>query len=563
LVYGLELLSSWLYGGLPEGNLVWGDLFDVLRDKMKDGYFEDLIQRLLLENPHRCQVQLIPSHSLGDENRAAETARLTAAAGQWSQETRAQLAEQQKKLEAWQSTPDTPEQLATIPHVTLEEVEEEPEEIPTQVEAHSGLTVLHHPVNTSGIVYLNLYFDLEGMGEEQLSALAFLCKLMGNLETEHYSSQELQSKMRLIFGNLGFHVDAFGKVNDNDSCQVKLRVSASMLESKVADAIELLVEVATRTRFTNEAQIVELLRQEKNGLQEDIVMSGSTFAQTRVFASVNEVGAVNERTQGISYYRWLKGQLDGMQKLGECLASLCQGAISKDRLTLSVTSTSQAAVEQIAALLAEKLPVTPAIQPAAQPVKPWGKRKEGFIIPADVSFAVQGGSLLSHNGGYSGPMQLLCKIGSLEYLWNVIRVQGGAYGTGMTLRDSGLLACTSYRDPSGNRSLEMYQESAAFLRNFAAGAEDLTGYIIGTVSDASPLLSPRGMGLMGDIRHWKGITQEERIANRKALLTATREQLVALCDSLESTLAQGSTCVIGSEKQLTACGEKLEVVEGI
>ena len=565
LVFGMEALGSWLYGGAPESSLIVGGLFDSLRAKLEEGYFERLIQRIFLDNPHCCEVRLIPSRTLGDENRAVEEARLKAEEASWSREQRDTLLALQKSLEEWQNTPDTPEQLATIPHVTLEEIPAEPEDIPTEVTEIRGTTLLKHPINTGGIVYVNLYFDLNGLTEEQLSASSFLCKLLGNLETEHYSCEELQNQMRLLFGNLGFGVTAYGGVNRPDACQVRLRVSASMLESKLADAIELLVEVATRTSFGNKGQILELLRQQKTGLNQQIVMSGSSYAMNRIAAGFNAASAAEENLSGISYYRWLKGQEEGLQKGDSVLLAqveaLCRSAISGDRMTVSVTGTMENGAELVTELLLDKLPVTSPGGQGEHQIKPWGVRREGFIVPADVSFAALGGSLLPYGGSYSGPMQLACRVGSLEYLWNMIRVQGGAYGTGLSLRDNGFACCYSYRDPSGKRSLDCYQNTAGFLRDFFGKTEDLTGHIVGAIADNSPLMTPRVMGLVADVWYWKGVTYEVRRANRKALLASTAEELIPLCDSLEQTLANGGICIIGSEKQIKACGELLRQVE--
>jgi hypothetical protein len=145
----------------------------------------------------------------------------------------------------------------------------------------------------------------------------------------------------------------------------------------------------------------------------------------------------------------------------------------------------------------------------------------------------------------------------------MIRVQGGAYGTGLVSRESGSTACYSYRDPNGKRSLECYQQTAQFLREFLNTHEDLSSYIIGAISDSSPVLSPSAMGLLSDTRYWKGISYEDRKANRTALLGATREELIALCDSLEQAIANGGICVIGSEKQIASMGEMLEQVESL
>ena len=73
----MQTLESWLYGGQPEANLQVGDLFDSLRVKMREGYFEDLLRRIFLQNPHKAKAVLTPSHTAGEARRQAEAERLT------------------------------------------------------------------------------------------------------------------------------------------------------------------------------------------------------------------------------------------------------------------------------------------------------------------------------------------------------------------------------------------------------------------------------------------------------------------------------------------------------
>ena len=111
----MQALESWLYGGHPEANLQVGGLFDTLRAKMADGYFEDLLRRLFLENPHRCKVELLPSHTAGEARRQAEADRLARESAAWTPEQKAELQQLQQRVDTWQKTPDSPEQLAALP----------------------------------------------------------------------------------------------------------------------------------------------------------------------------------------------------------------------------------------------------------------------------------------------------------------------------------------------------------------------------------------------------------------------------------------------------------------
>ena len=124
----------------------------------------------------------------------------------------------------------------------------------------------------------------------------------------------------------------------------------------------------------------------------------------------------------------------------------------------------------------------------------------------------------------------------------------------MVARDSGFAGCYSYRDPDGARSLACYRKAADFLKQFCAEGPDLTGFVIGAVSDSEPLMTPRLKGMTADGLYWKDLSWEQRCRLRRELLSATPEELASLADTLGQVLDGGGVCVIGPRGQLERCG---------
>ena len=546
LVFGLGMMDSWLYGGKPEANLEVNDLFEGLRKKLSEGYFEKLIREVLLENSHCCKVVLTPSKTAGEERNRLEAERLEKEAAAWTEEKKALLKAEQEKLESWQHSEDTPEQLATLPHLALSDLDDKPEELPLEKTEFAGVPVLKHELATNGIVYTTLYFDAEDCSEEELSALHFLCRILGKVRTKNRSVEQLTDRVRLICGDLSFDVTVYGQ--ENDGCGIKFTVFYSALEKKLPEATELVAEILTETVFDQENTVLDLLRQEKTQNLEGIVMGGHQIALCRVGAQLFAHRVAQECVDGFTAYQWLKDTEANWDwnAVKEKLTGLLFRLVCRKRLTVSVTGNGD-----FAKIPAEQFATLPEGTAAGVcGLKPWGVSKEIIVIPADIAFASRGGDL----GDYSGQMALAGKIVSLAYLWNVIRVQGGAYGTGLLVRDSGFAGFYSYRDPNGAGSLEKYAGSGDFLRQFAAGDPDLTGFIIGTVSDATPLMTPRVKGKTADSYYWKGISYEKRCEFWKELLTASAEDLKAFSDRLDRAIAAGGSCVVAGQNQV----EKIE-----
>ncbi len=544
---GLQVLESWLYGGHPAEELTVGPLLETLGRRVDQGWFEELLRRVMLDNPHTCRAALLPSHTVGEEQRRREREALARAQAGWDQERRAALLEQQRRLDDWQSAPDRPEDLAALPRLRLSDIPEEPETVPTEETALAGVTVLRHILPTGGIGYWNLYFDLGDLTGPELSVASFLCALLGRLDAGPWDALALQKQIRRHLGDVSFTVEAYGDRERPDRCRTCLCASFSALAEEEKEAAGVVAAILTATDFSQAGPIRERLLQARTAAEQGVLANGHAVAMTRVTAAFTAEGAAQEHAGGYTYCRQLKDweKEDDPGRLGEAMAALCRRIFVRGRLTASVTG--QAGMTCLARVI-ESLPDGPA--GASGGVAPWGIRREGLVIPADVSFAALGGPLA---GRCTGGMRVAGRVASLAYLWNAVRVQGGAYGVGLLTRDSGSVAFYSFRDPNGARSLDCYRQTAGFLRRFAGEKPDLTGFIIGAVGELEPALLPRRQGRMADGWYFRGETAASRRRFRRELLAASERDLRQLAEVLDRAAAEGAVFVAGPRAQVEEC----------
>ncbi len=558
LILGFQVMESWLYGGAPQANLEVGNLYQILREKLSQGYFEKLMETLLLENPHTCQVLLKPSHTLGKEREAQETRRLEQAAAQWTEEERRSLLEQQKAIETWQQTPDTEETLATLPRIRLDQIETEPKELPLETCQIAGVPVLVHRAATGGIVHLSLYFALDDLSPEELPEVSFLAQVLTHVPTQNHSLEDLQREIRSRMGTLSFSVEAYGIQGKADQCRVFLVAQCSLLEQKQTEALELLEEILTQSCFGQGETVYPFLCQRRAMLVEMAARNGHNTALSRVMARSVSQGLVQEMAGGVFFLNWLRDLEQHFQEkypsLGAKLLSLAEILFVGSRLTLSATCENREPVEQAAAQLSH-LPQGSFTRPDRCRFQPWERKREGIVIPGDVSYSAQGGVFPASG---KGAARVMSHVLSLEHLWNRVRVQGGAYGTGMIVRDNGFAGFYSYRDPTALRTIGCFEESPGYLRGLTG--QDMTGRIIGTVAESEPVLTVRLMGRAADGLYWSETTQEDRCRRRREILDTTGEDLVSLADRLEELEQTASLCVVGSRSQIEQCGELLEEI---
>lgn len=547
LMYAMLSLETWLYDGEPTMNVLVGDIFETLRKKAESGYFENLISELFFDNEHRCVLLAKPSYTVGDSDREDEKSRLEAVKTSWSDADVEYYKNEQKKLDEWQSSVDSPEDLAKMPMITLEDIEVKPEPLPTVVDGN----LLKHSTQTDGIAYINMYFDITGAGEEDLPKLSLLSNLLGELDTAKHTAAELKTELMTKCGSIAFVVSPFSDYNSTKSGSIKFVVSFSALNRYVDDALALVQEILTSTKFDNTSQIVDIIKQSRQNKYQSIVMSGSVLAAKRSATAFSYDAVVDELTNGYSFYQWLKEQENEPAVIGE-LEELAGKIFGNDNLLIGIGADDANAFDGSIKAFSASLG-TCDISHDLQ-IELWKKSNDAVLIPGDISFS---GMSVDFDGLYDGTTFLMTHIVSLDYLWNEVRVKGGAYGTGLKPVANGSLFAYSYRDPNAKASVETYHKIADYVSDFAKSDRSLVGFIIGAMSSASPLLTPRLITSGADGNYIRGISEDSRLALRRQIVNAQKSDFLILADKLQNVFDNASFCVIGSKKQID-CFENLD-----
>ena len=555
----LNVLDTWLYGGDPAQALLAEGTLSLLARKLEGAYFPDLLRSLFLEENHCVTVVLTPSRSLGGERAAREAARIASESAAWTGERREELRREAESLAAWQQTPDSPEALATIPVLQLIDLDEEPAPLPMTVGKMGETTVLRHGTD-SKLVAFKTFFNFSDLRLEELPKLVALSSLLGVMGTKRRSGEELQMLVKEHIGKLSIQPGVVAG-SDPEHCRVLLTASVVCLPEQAEAAAALLREILTETDFSDRTLLREQLQQSAMGAQMSLASGGHLYAMTRVSACGTAHGAAREQISGTELCLWLKkwsaageAELDGLL---EDLAALAQRGLRTERLTLSCTENTP---EPVLEGLRGAFPTGGAPTPEEARYVPLGIRREGIAIPAQVGYAARGGGgSLKHCGmAYSGSLPVLANVLNYVYLWNEIRVRGGAYGCGFVSRDDGDLGFYTYRDPQPGRSLGVMDGSADFLRGFCAENPDLTGYILGAVSGLNPLLTEEKRRALAESRYFKGISDEDVCRWYHQLVHTTPADLLALSGMLEQLRSGQSACVVAGSALLDACGGQLD-----
>ena len=544
----INAMSSWLYGGDLLMYIDCDSVFSFLREQIETGYYEKLLTEWLLDDTGRATLYMKPSHTYGEELKAKEQERVNAELAAMSEDEKEQLLALNSKLDEWQAAPDTAENIAKLPTLPLSEVSQQPLKFITEKTTENGITILRHPAHNKGISSVNLYFTIADLSKQELEVLAIMSDLISELPTENCSGAELQQRITGTLGGFSANVAVYSREGQQKLCKPYLAVKTSFLDCNTDNALSLVGELLTKTVFNNPEQIREILLQIDEDMKQDIIANGHRVAMRRARSGMSAESGMNELINGYEAYKALhaiaKPSDDELAKLIADISDLAKRIFCKARLTAGTVSAEELSLKT----LMDMLPEGSAPESEEMEFRLETPKHQGIIIPSGVSYS---GAALPEYENDTPMWSVLSTILSYEYLWNEVRVKGGAYGTGCGSNSLGEVGFYSFRDPSPSGAIAAFEGAANFLKDYCGKDTDISSYIISSIAQKEPLISDRAYGNIADEIYFRGITEEKRNANHKRMLSLTADDLLNAVSSLEKS---GRICVIGSAEAISACG---------
>jgi len=549
IAYNISVYDTWLYGGDPAIPLSYTELFGELRARLDSDYYERLLERLLITNENRVRLTLRPSATLGERREREAREAFAREAAALTDAERGIIAKESEALDAFQGGEDSPEALATIPALELSDIPNELVRIPTQIKNAIGREAILHEMKTGGITYVELLFDASDIPSEDAYILPLFSQLLMNSATEERDAYSLQNLIKRELGDLAVSHNVM-RVNGEAGLYIKLR--ASVLDGNRTALVNILDELLYKSCLDDKSTLEKLVRQTKLRFEAAAANAGDSFGFTRALAYTDTEYALRELTSGYGYYRSIRSLCESFDStvdgLMEKLRAFYKKIFARERLTLAVSSSSPSGFEG---------ELCECIRPSGEtPVhlgySPIGVHSEAIEIPAQVGFAALGARLSDAEGKLTGALLVARLILNYEYLWSEVRVKGGAYGVSFRVRMDGGLGFTSYRDPSAEKSLDVFRSAAGFLREFAHSGVDLTKYIIGAVGEFDPYSSVSLKTSAATTNYLTGFTHEDRLRIRGEILKTDADALLSVADMLDRFAKVASPVLVAPASTLDA-----------
>lgn len=556
LMFGLQLMSSWLYDdNQPFVLLETNKIFDKLKLEIETDYFENIIRKYLIDNTHRSVITMVPEKGLTEKKEKQLTKKLADKKATMSKQELESLIKETAELKAYQEEPSKPEEMETIPLLKISDINPEPKQFIGKVEEIDGVTMMHNDLFTNGIGYMDIMFDCSNVSEKYLNYMGLFKHILSYLNTENYSYTDLNTAIDLDLGGFAFNTGLYINAKNEEVIQMA-EIHAKMLYEKIDNAFEFIKEILLFTKYDDYKRIKEILEEVKSRIKSTIVSSGDSTAILRAMSYYSKAYYIKEQNSGISFYEFLENLIDNFETEKENIAENIKNTVeyifNSKKMYLNYAGNS----ESFDIVKKHILELKKLLNKEVEEDGDWEfvpkKNNEGIITSGQVQYVVRTGNYKNSKEplDFDGSFLVLANIMRTEYLWTNIRVLGGAYGCNAMFNRSGDVVFSSYRDPNLRKTSDTYLKAADYIKNFTADEREMRKYIIGTISslDMSLGASDRSMREFSNY-----ITQMDMATLKKErakVLSTTQEDIRQLAPLIAKAMDKNNFCVVGSNSSI-------------
>ena len=561
-----DALSTWLYDDdAATLALKYGPVYEELRSELDGTYFEDLLRELVLENDHMALVELVPVDA-GAGSEGAEAAELAAKRDAMTDAELADVVERTAALRAAQEVEDTPEDKATLPRLRVSDIGEARPEPPLVVDTTAPIPCLRHGIPTNRLAYAMQYFDLSCVAFEDLPYVTLLCRLLKQLPTREHSAEELDNLLAGKLGFLSFTTEVMTQP-DVDGVHPYLLVSGGALSEKIDALASLPREVWSSTLLldADADRVRDVLTQIRIGLEQGFINNGHSAALGRAMSYSSPSAVVREQLSGVDFYLFLRDLLDHFdERLDDLRAKLTELAdriFVADGCMASFTGSDEDfdaywdAAGNLGLGAGDGAGRDALVVPAPR------DRHEAFVIPSDICFAARACDPRRLGLDVTGAWAVAANALSYDYLWNEIRVKGGAYGCGFRAAGERQTAFYTYRDPAIDPSIERVKRAGAWLGCFEPDEAAFEGFIVSCVSGMDAPVKPYALTKRRNTTYLAGLDPHAREERRAQMLAATPGELRSLGTDVTRIAAESPTCVFGGRDVIAKSNANFNVVD--
>ncbi|XP_022746449.1 presequence protease 2, chloroplastic/mitochondrial-like [Durio zibethinus] len=551
----LRSIGKWIYDMDPFEPLKYEKPLTILKSRIAEegskAVFSPLIEKFILNNPHCVTIEMQPDPDKASRDEAAEKENLEKVKACMTEEDLAELARATQELKLKQETPDPPEALRSVPSLSLHDIPKEPIRVPTEVGDINGVKVLQHDLFTNDVLYTEVVFDMSSLKQELLPLVPLFCQSLLEMGTKDLTFVQLNQLIGRKTGGISVYPFTSSIRGKEDPCS-HIIVRGKSMAGRADDQFNLINCVLQEVQFTDQKRFKQFVSQSKARMENRLRGSGHGIAAARMDAKLNVAGWISEQMGGVSYLEFLQvleeKVVNDWEGISSSLEAIRKSLLSREGCLINMTADGKnlSNTEKFVSKFLDLLPSNSPLERAS-----WTARlpsdNEAILIPTQVNYVGKAANLYDSGYQLNGSAYVISKHISNTWLWDRVRVSGGAYG-GFCNFDthSGVFTFLSYRDPNLLKTLDIYDGTGDFLRELEMDDDTLTKAIIGTIGDVDAYQLPDAKGYSSLVRYLLGITEEERQRRREEILSTSLKDFKEFGDAIDAVKDKGVAVAVAS-----------------
>lgn len=561
----LRSMGKWIYDMDPFEPLKYEKPLLALKARIAEegskAVFSPLIEKFILNNPHCVTIEMQPDPEKASRDEAAEREILEKVKASMTKEDLDELARATGELRLKQETPDPPEALRSVPSLSLDDIPKKPVLVPTEVGDINGVKVLKHDLFTNDVLYTEVVFDMSSLKQELLPLVPLFCQSLLEMGTKDLDFVQLNQLIGRKTGGISIYPFTSSIRGKEDPCS-HIIVRGKAMAGRAEDLFNLVNCILQEVQFTDQQRFKQFVSQSKARMENRLRGSGHGIAAARMDAKLNVAGWISEQMGGVSYLEYLQAleqKVDqDWEEISSSLEEIRKTLLSRKGCLINMTADGKNLTdsEKFVSKFLDFLPNNSPIGTSA-----WNARlsseNEAIVIPTQVNYVGKAANLYDTGYQLKGSAYVISKHISNTWLWDRVRVSGGAYG-GFCDFDthSGVFSFLSYRDPNLLKTLDVYDGTAEFLRELEMDNDTLTKAIIGTIGDVDSYQLPDAKGYTSLLRHLMGITEEERQRRREEILSTSLIDFKEFAGAIEAVKDKGVVVAVASPDDVDAANKE-------
>lgn len=551
LIHMLHLLPFWIHNDDPFGPLRFEKTLYEIRNKER--YFEELIEEYLLPQKDFISFTVSPDTGLMDDRTEKERKKLIEYKQKLDQNDIEKIIADTKELKRLQAIPDTAEDLATIPGLKPEQLDTGIRKTPAEELLVNGKPAGYtHPLTTNGIVYLDFAFDMSAVPEKLLGLVPLFSKCLLQMGTEDEDYTKIIQQIGINTG--GIRIFKFiSPVRGSDKTASYLMFRAKAVAGKIDSLSEILVKLFTQINWNNKNRFIQALLEEKAEYEAGIIPSGHIITLTRLRSAFSRSGWLREKFGGISYLFYLreleKKSAENWPGVLKDLEELYRIIINSGAMILNLTADPENCVRAAGVLegIREKIPAE-SFSAANWSISDTPE-SEALFMPMQVNYVGSGYPAGFDNSLPAGELSVIQKYLNTDFLWNNIRIRGGAYGAWSSFDNlAGDFSLVSYRDPLLVETFSAFSGIPDLLCDIKLTEKQIEKLIIGVIGDLDTPLLPDAQGFTALRRVLSGIDDEYRQQYRDQVFSTGKEDFRKTGQLLKSCSGEKRRVVLCSRQ---------------